>query len=132
MRAKPKVRYVLDASAVLAYLQQEMGYEKVREALEAGAVVSTVNLAEVYAKVIDKGLTLEGVATRLKALGLSSLPVTEEDARRSALLYPAARTLGLSLADRVCLALALRLNLPALTADQGWREFGDVQVELIR
>jgi uncharacterized protein with PIN domain len=34
VRAKPEVRYVLDASAVLAYLQQEMGYEKVREALE--------------------------------------------------------------------------------------------------
>ena len=66
MRAKPEVRYVLDASAVLAYLQQEMGYEKAREALEVGAVVSTVNLAEVYAKVIDKGLTLEGVATRLR------------------------------------------------------------------
>jgi ribonuclease VapC len=57
---------VLDASAVLAYLQQEMGYEKVREALEAGAVVSTVNLAEVYAKVIDKGLILEGALHALR------------------------------------------------------------------
>jgi PIN domain nuclease of toxin-antitoxin system len=41
---------VLDASEVLAYLKREPGYEQVREALTAGAAISTANLAEVYAK----------------------------------------------------------------------------------
>ena len=40
-------RYCLDASAVLAYLQQGMGWERVREALRDGAAISAVNLAEV-------------------------------------------------------------------------------------
>jgi ribonuclease VapC len=33
-------------------------------------------------------------------------------------LLPSNRSMGLSLGDRACLALALKLNLPALTADK--------------
>ncbi|HEV3113837.1 MAG TPA: hypothetical protein VGY99_25395 [Candidatus Binataceae bacterium] len=51
MRPKTEVRRVLDASAVLAYLQREPGYARVRSALSTGASISTVNLAEVSAKV---------------------------------------------------------------------------------
>ena len=46
---------VLGASAVLAYLRREPGYERVREMLDVGAAISTVNLAEVYAKVVASG-----------------------------------------------------------------------------
>jgi PIN domain nuclease of toxin-antitoxin system len=39
----------------------------------------------------------------------------------------------LSLGDRACLALAQRLNVPALTADHAWTEVRlDVAVQLIR
>jgi PIN domain nuclease of toxin-antitoxin system len=43
--------------------------------------------------------------------------------------------LGLSLGDRICLALARRTGLPALTADQSWSSIADglgVTVETIR
>jgi PIN domain nuclease of toxin-antitoxin system len=41
--------------------------------------------------------------------------------------------LGLSLADRACLALALRLGLPIVTADRAWAELElAVQVQTIR
>jgi ribonuclease VapC len=111
---------VLDASAVLAYLKRESGYDSVRQALDAGAAISTVNLAEVYAKVVTAGQQLDAVAVRLVALGLRPLPFTEDDARASATMYPTTRTLGLSLGDRACLALGQRLRLPVLTADRAW------------
>jgi ribonuclease VapC len=41
--------------------------------------------------------------------------------------------LGCSLGDRACLALALQLNLPALTADKAWSKVNaGVVVQLIR
>ena len=40
---------------------------------------------------------------------------------------------GLSLGDRACLALALKLNLPALTTDRIWENLNlSVQVQVIR
>lgn len=132
---KPEVRAatVLDASVVLAYLQREPGYEHVREALEIGAAISTVNLAEVYAKVVARGQHLESVAPRLLVLGLLAQPFTEEDARASAAIYPKTQPLGLSLGDRACLALGLRLGLPVLTADRAWLGIGlGVEVRALR
>ena len=111
---------VLDASALLAYLQREPGYEEVRRVLDASAAISTVNLAEVYSKVAAAGRQIEAVAIRLPALRLRPEPFTEADARTSGALYPATRPLGLSLRDRACLALGLRLHLPVLTADRAW------------
>lgn len=119
---RTRAEAVLDASAVLAYLKREPGYDVVRQALEVGAAISTVNLAEVYAKVVAAGQQVEAVAVRLLALGLSAIPFTEEDARVTADLYMPTRPMGLSLGDRACLALGLRLNLPVLTADRAWAQ----------
>lgn len=124
---------VLDSSAVLAYLKREPGYEHVRAALEAGAVISTANLAEVYARVAAGGQDIDAVATRLFALGLRSEPLTETDARASARFYPQTRPHGLSLGDRTCLALGLRLRLPVLTTDRAWATLSvGVEVRLLR
>ena len=124
---------VLDASAILAYLKRETGYDLVRQAIEVGAVASTADLAEVYAKVVAVGQQIDAVAVRLSALGLVPQPFTEEDARVSASLYTATRSLGLSLGDRACLALGLRLHLPVLTADRAWASLTvGADVRLIR
>jgi len=59
--------------------------------------------------------------------------LTHEDAVTIGRLRPATRGLGLSLGDRACLALGLRLGLPALTADGAWAGVSvGVRVELIR
>ena len=132
MRPGIEPRYILDASAVLAYLAQEPGYEQVREALEARAAISAVNLAEVYSKLVARGFHLEPVASRLPALGLLSEPFGEIDARLVAELYPQTQPLGLSLGDRACLSLARRLSLPVLTTDRMWLnlagQVGDIRV----
>jgi len=129
----PKTLAVLDASAILAYLQREAGYQRVRTALQSGAAVSAVNLAEVYARIVARGLDLGAVAARLAALGISAQPFTDEDARLSAALYRQTQAWGLSLGDRACLALGRRLGLPVLTADQAWRQAHvGVDVQFIR
>ncbi len=115
-----ELNQVLDASVVLAYLQREPGYERARDALRAGSTISSVNLAEVYAKLVERDVPVEPVAVRLAALGLQSHPFTEEDARSSADLHAKTRSYGLSLGDRACLALGQRLRVPVLTADLAW------------
>lgn len=123
---------VLDASAVLAYLQQEPGHEMVQVALTAGARISAVNLAEVLSKVVSKGLDAALVRERLDALGLQVVSFDSRDALLSAQLYPK-KAAGLSLGDRACLALASRLDSVALTSDAAWRDVaGTINVELIR
>ncbi len=131
-RLKAERRWLLDASAVLAYLQREPGYARVRSALSQGASFSAVNLAQVYAKVVEHGISATEVGARLKALGLTVISFHEDDALASAAIYPDARALGLSLGDRVCLALARQLRMPVLTADQIWTRMPAVHVELIR
>lgn len=124
---------VLDASAVLTYLQQEPGYEIVQLALAAGACISAVNLAEVLSKVASKGVDAVLVSERLDALGLQIIDFSGEDALLSAQLYLKTKSAGLSLGDRACLALASRLGSVALTSDTAWRDVaGTVNIELIR
>ena len=61
------------------------------------------------------------------------LPFTIEDAERAARMWPVTSKFGLSLGDRACLALALRLDLPVMTADRVWGKLQmGVEVQLIR
>lgn len=133
MRASRRANAVLDASAILAYLKREPGHERILEALDAEAAMSTVNLAEVLSKVVVEGQALNAVAARLGSRGLTVYPFTDDDARTVAAMYPATRSFGLSLGDRSCLALGLRLGLPVLTADRAWSHVPvGVTVEVIR
>jgi len=112
---------VLDASAVLAFLQGEPGHEQVAEALLAQpCVVCAANQAEVVAKSLDRGLALESLHSVIAALGYEVVSVQPEDGVLAGELRLATRHLGLSLGDRLCLAVALRLQAPVLTADRPW------------
>ncbi len=72
-------------------------------------------------------------ALELQALGLAVEPFSAGDADTAALLWPQGRNLGWSLADRACLSLALRLNLPVLTCDRLWAELNlPLRIELLR
>jgi PIN domain nuclease of toxin-antitoxin system len=133
VRAATDARCVLDASAILAFLQRERGYERVQSALASTALISTLNLAEVYAKVAQRAtFTPHEVGARLRALGLDSVPFDEIDARATASLHLRTSGLGLSLADRACLVLGQRLGLPVSTTDRAWRRLVRIKVELIR
>jgi PIN domain nuclease of toxin-antitoxin system len=123
---------VLDASALLAFLKEEPGKERVEAVLD-GALISAVNLAEVAAKAIDHGGTLEDISRALAPLPLQVVPFAPEDGLISGSLRAATRTKGLSLGDRCCLALGLKLRLPVLTTEGKWRQIDvGVEVEVIR
>lgn len=120
---------VLDASAVLAWLQQEPGAEVVDPLLEGG-IMSAANWAEVLQKVEAAGVDPEATAASLKALGVVVAPLLEEDAAVVARWWFADPSL--SLGDRCCLALAQRLEGQAVTAEQRWGTLPDADVLLIR
>jgi ribonuclease VapC len=126
---------VLDASALLAYLADELGAEVVSEAIAGGARISTVNLAEALSVLATRGADPGVVVRQLTARGLldgaiTVEPFTTADATEAARLRPLTRSAGLSLADRACLALARRLGAQALTADRAWLELGLAGVEI--
>lgn len=126
--------FVLDASALLAYLRDEPGALVVENALTQGAYISIVNWTEVLSKVADLGEDPEALSQRLENEGilrnsLEILPLTEEDALLIAQFRPLTKSAGLSLGDRSCLALGKRLELPVLTADRSWTTF-DLGVEV--
>lgn len=110
---------VLDSSAVLAAVREEPGHEQVAAVL-GQAVISSVNLAEVLAKVLERTLPLDAHEAALASSGLTVEPFGPADARASALLHLPTRSRGLSFGDRACLALGQRLGLPVLTADRAW------------
>lgn len=125
-------RVVLDASALLALLNQEDGAERVAPLL-ADAVISTVNLAEVVTRLAIAGMPEAAIQDTLALLPLESVPLNVEDAIDLGLLAPVTRSSGLSLGDRACLILARRLGATAVTADQAWTGIdAEVPVELIR
>jgi PIN domain nuclease of toxin-antitoxin system len=125
-------RAVLDASAVLALILDETGADKVEAHLD-GAVVSAVNLAEVGAKMLERGSSLEAVDAELRAAGIEVVPFDEAHALEAARLRPLTRAWGLSLGDRACLALGGLTGCPVLTTDREWAQAGlPLDIRLIR
>jgi ribonuclease VapC len=124
---------VLDASALLALLQNEPGAEVVADLLPAGAM-SAVNLAEVVAKLIDHGVPLEDAREALDGLPIDVHAFDRDDAFAAGELRRVTRGVALSLGDRACLALAARLGVAAVTADRAWVSLGHsiAPVTLIR
>ena len=123
----------MDASALLAWLREEPGADIVAERL-AGSHVSAVNLSEVLQKSFASGADAEGLADDLLAVGLLVADFGTEHASVAAELWASTRPLGLGVADRACLATAVVLGVPVLTADQAWAgiEREGLFVELIR
>jgi PIN domain nuclease of toxin-antitoxin system len=107
---------VLDASAALAFLQGEAGADDVASRL-AGSRMGAANLSEVLAR-MGGGIEASVAEALLVARGVTIEPVSAQDARRAATLH--ATRPDLSLGDRLCLALADRLDADALTADRAW------------
>jgi PIN domain nuclease of toxin-antitoxin system len=126
---------IVDASALLAYLADEPGAEVVERALGDVAAISTANWAEVLSKLAVEGHDPVKTVRRLEAEGLlhealELVPLTPVDAVTIASLRPRTKPLGLSLADRACLALGLRLGLPILTTDNAWLELASVGIDV--
>jgi ribonuclease VapC len=121
---RPMSSYVLDASALLALLQQETGAGAVAAALH-DASVSTVNWSEVLQKSLAQGIDTADMQTDFEALGVQFVPFSSLQSELAAQLWPNTKSLGI--------ALAFDLQAIALTADQVWANLNvGVNVQLIR
>lgn len=118
---------VLDASAVLAFLQGEGGADEVERQLQEGAHCGAANWSEVAQKVLASGRDWSQARALLLSYRVEVDPVTAADGEWGARHWR--QGAGLSLADRLCLALARRLELDAYTADAAWGE-GDGIVQI--
>lgn len=123
---------VLDASAVLALVNGEPGAEVVASRLP-GSVMSVTNAIEVGTRLMDKGFSFQLAWDALDRLDIDLADLDSALAFATTRLRDATRACGLSLADRACLALAIRAGLPALTADRTWASLDlPCRIELIR
>jgi PIN domain nuclease of toxin-antitoxin system len=126
------VKFAIDASAILALLNDEPGGDRVEQYLEGGAV-SAVNLVEVGTRLIDAGMSSAAAQQTLGLLGLEVMPFDADQAELAIGLRVTTRDVGLSLGDRACLALALHENGAAVTADRVWAKLDlGIAVQVIR
>lgn len=125
--------FLLDASALLALLNDEPGGAEVEQYL-ANAMLLSVNLEEVLGALIREGMPLATVEQAMAPLALPVAPFTEEMAWTAAERRPRLPP-GLGLADRCCLAAASVLDVAVITADSLWKSAAQafaVDVVLIR
>lgn len=93
-------------------------------------MISAVNLAEVHSVVAERGADGDRATARLLGMGVRVEPFHAGDAAIVGALRPDTKRLGLSLADRACLALGLRLGRPVLATDAALAA-ADVGVDVV-
>ncbi|MBA2608603.1 MAG: type II toxin-antitoxin system VapC family toxin [Actinobacteria bacterium] len=108
---------VLDSSCVLAYAFNEPGADLVEPGL-AEAFVPVPNWAEVHEHLRRRGFPAQRTTARVLAVGTRPISVDRDDAELAASLWEPGN--GLSLADRFCIAVGRRLDLPVWTCDRAW------------
>ncbi len=129
---------VLDTSALIAFVYGEAGAQRVEPAIRRGALTSAVSWAETLSDMAERGEATEVAVphvTRIiaKVGTLTIVPFDEVQAEQAARLRMPTKSLGLSLADRACLALGRLRRLPVLTTDRAWRSLHlSIKIDVIR
>lgn len=96
-------------------------------------MMSTVNLAEVGVKMMDRGASLHLIEAEVRASGVEIVAFDDAQALQSARIRPLTKKYGLSLGDRACLALAMTRERIVLTSDRPWAELDiGLDIRLIR
>lgn len=122
---------VFDASALLAVLYDEPGAASIVGRLH-GALVSSVNLAEVHARLLSTGRPAAQAWSRVLSMGFEVVPFGEEQARLAGELLEEQPRTALSLGERACLALALERNATVYTTNGAWKTLPiNVDIEVI-
>jgi PIN domain nuclease of toxin-antitoxin system len=126
-------KIVLDASAIMAIIQNEAGHEKLTIELLAGSSCSSVNLAEVQAKLVSQGWTQDDAWEDATGPVDEIVPFDAQQAKTSGDLITQTNPFGLSLGDRACLALGIALNAPVYTTDKMWKKLKlGIPIQVIR
>jgi len=126
-------KVVLDASALLALIQNEKGADIIKPLLKR-AVMSTISVAEVLTTLQRVDILPKEAITFVTDIVQEIVPFDIEHAQCVAELQPNVHHKGLSLGDRACLALGQKLQVPIYTADKIWGELhiDNTTINLIR
>ncbi|MET0422038.1 MAG: PIN domain-containing protein [Acidimicrobiia bacterium] len=116
---------VFDASALLAFVLGEPGADVVDDALTDGGICGAANWSEIAQRVLAHERNWDLVRALLLDSGVEVMSVDAADAEGAAQRWR--RGDGHSLADRLCLELADRLDAPVFTADRAWGSDGRVR-----
>jgi PIN domain nuclease of toxin-antitoxin system len=125
---------VIDASAILAAILGEPGGDAVFDRLDE-AIVSTVNIAEVYTYAAINDLPTEAIDAFFAETGIEVSSLDQSQAVLAGQLAAITRKVGLSLGDRCCLAVAKLRAAEVLTADRPWQQIADaagLKITLLR
>lgn len=124
---------VLDASALLALIQNETGADIVKPLLKR-AVMSTINVSEVLTALQRVNVLPKEAIVSISDIIPTIVPFDVEQAQYVAELQPHVQHKGLSLGDRACIALGQKLQVPIYTADRIWGELelDNIAIKLIR
>ncbi|MCZ6886493.1 MAG: type II toxin-antitoxin system VapC family toxin [Rickettsia endosymbiont of Ixodes persulcatus] len=124
---------VLDTSALLALIQNERGSEIIKPLLSY-SVMSTVNITEVLTALKRTNIDTAEILTLITDFIAIIVPFDLEQAKYAAELQAYTQYKGLSLGDRACIALGVKLNTTIYTADKIWAELKikDANIKLIR
>jgi len=126
-------RIVLDASALLAVLNSELGAEKLTPQLLSAATSSTVNLAEVQSKLVSRGIDPEDAWEATLSPIREATEFTAAQAKIAGSLIAQTSAFGLSLGARACLALGIALKAHVYTADRSWKNLKlGVRIHVVR
>ncbi len=126
-------RVVLDASVLLAVLNGEPGAEKMTPQIMSAAAASTVNVAEVHGKLVQRGISSDDAWTATSGVIDEAVAFSADQAKTAGDLVGQTRPLGLSLGDRACLALGIALRAPVYTADRSWKKLKlGIRIHVIR
>ena len=120
----------LDASALIALLKLEPGWDVVGRRLRA-SIISSVNLAETLSKYAEYGGDIDQAMSLFEEASIEIVPASFAQAIDASRLRLPTKSFGLSLGDRFCFALARERKLPVLTAEHIWDKV-KVGVKVIR
>jgi len=126
-------KVILDASALLALIKQETGYKIVEELL-GGIVMSSVNVSEVSAILLDSDMSIQECRNIIEPLVDTIIDFDLEQSLLTGYFKKHTKKLGLSLGDRSCISLGAKLKLPIYTSDKIWSslDIDSVDIKLIR
>lgn len=126
-------KVILDASALLALIQKEKGAEIVEPLLKY-AIMSVVNVAECLTALQRVRIPPQEAMEYISAIIATIIPFDLEQAQLVAELYPHVQHKGLSLGDRACITLGIKLQIPIYTADKIWSKLtiDQANINLIR
>jgi ribonuclease VapC len=126
-------KVILDSSALLALIKNEEG-SSIVEGLLGSVVMSSVNVSEVAAILLDSEMSVEQSSEAIEPFVDYIIDFDFEYSVLCADLKKPTKHLGLSLGDRACIALGIKLKLPIYTADKIWSELNleNLNVKLIR